>query len=65
MSPSQARISGLENDLASMRVDIKASQDKVRSANANIAALEKVGCWKWGGKVGLACHWAKPSLDEG
>ena len=48
VSPPQARISGLENDLASMRVDIKASQDKVRSASANIAALEKVGGWELG-----------------
>lgn len=39
----QARISGLESDLAAMRVDIKASQDKMRSANTSIAALEKVG----------------------
>lgn len=37
----QARISGLESDLAAMRVDIKASQDKMRSANTSIAALEK------------------------
>lgn len=40
---SQARISGLESDLALMRVDIRSSQDKARAAAKDIEALAKVG----------------------
>ncbi|KAL4421458.1 hypothetical protein ABPG75_010749, partial [Micractinium tetrahymenae] len=37
----QARISGLENEITVLRVDLKSSQDKARGAQKEIAALEK------------------------
>lgn len=47
----QARISGLESDITMLRVDIKSSQDKAKSAQKDAEALTKVG--------GVGCVWGK------
>ncbi len=41
----QARISGLENEITVLRVDLKSSQDKAQSAQKEIEALERVRGW--------------------